>query len=76
MVHHSRNTESKQWSETVVLALTGISRVFKFYFSTLCFLPEFSAYWKRLLDEIYICAVHPSAEVSTVTHRNLFLAHD
>ena len=66
MVHHTRNTDSKQWAETVVLAISGITRVFKIYFSTILQLPEFSNYWKKILDEIYVCSIHRSAEISTV----------
>ena len=29
MVHHSRNTEQKQWDETVVIALGGMARLLR-----------------------------------------------
>ena len=32
MIHHSRNTSSKQWNETLVITFNGLVRVFKGYF--------------------------------------------
>ena len=29
LIHHSRNTAQKQWAETEVLTLTGVTRVFQ-----------------------------------------------
>ena len=29
LVHHSRNTEEKQWNETIKVAVTNATRVFK-----------------------------------------------
>lgn len=31
LVHHSRNSEQKQWDETLVLALSGIGRLLRLH---------------------------------------------
>ena len=40
MVHHSRNTASKQWDETWVLALTSVTRLFRTFLASF---PELDA---------------------------------
>ena len=52
VVHHSRNTAQKQWGETRVFALQGISRVVVHFFGVLRKLAAFGALWSRLLAVI------------------------
>ncbi len=66
MVHHTRNTEEKQWNETQVLALQGIVQVFRTYFPTLSALPNFAASWHALLVLFHAAATAHSSEVSAV----------
>ncbi|ELR19146.1 MON2 family protein [Acanthamoeba castellanii str. Neff] len=80
MVHHTRNTEEKQWNETQVLALQGIvqvmpgntfSRVFRTYFPTLSALPDFAQTWSALLGLFLSAATSHSAEVSACAIQSL-----
>eukprot|EP01114_Cavostelium_apophysatum_P016981 TRINITY_DN4944_c0_g1_i2.p1 TRINITY_DN4944_c0_g1~~TRINITY_DN4944_c0_g1_i2.p1 ORF type:complete len:1482 (+),score=384.90 TRINITY_DN4944_c0_g1_i2:202-4647(+) len=64
MVHHTRNTLDKQWNETLVLILSGITRVFKIFFHSLSELPKFEEIWKKLFEEMIKSAVYNSTEVS------------
>ena len=48
MVHHSRNTVEKQWDETRVLVVSGISDTFAKFFVTLSTLDEFQAAWEKV----------------------------
>lgn len=52
-VHHSRDTGHKQWSETRVLALRGLSRVMRACTRVLMCQPEFKAMWTRALEVSY-----------------------
>ena len=56
-VHHSRDTAHKQWSETRVLALRGLSRVIKICLKTLMTETWFQETWLQALD-LCIGAVH------------------
>ena len=67
LVHHSRNTEAKQWHETQVIVLTGTIRVFKMFFDTFTRLGElYETSWQTLLHNIEIFSQSDSAEVSVV----------
>ena len=65
MLHHSRNTAAKQWSETEVLTLAGVSHVFseKRQILMRC-LNDFSSAWELLLKHIEIPALSRNCEVS------------
>jgi hypothetical protein len=39
VVHHSRNTEQKQWDETTVLALAGMGRIMRAHLPAVMALP-------------------------------------
>lgn len=71
MVHHTRNTEEKQWNETQVLALQGIVQVFRTYFPTLSALPDFAQTWSALLGLFLSAATSHSAEVSACAIQSL-----
>ncbi|KAL0926436.1 hypothetical protein M5K25_002670 [Dendrobium thyrsiflorum] len=49
LIHHSRNTAQKQWDETLVLVLGGITRLLRSFFPFLQSLNNFSAGWEILL---------------------------
>lgn len=65
LLHHSRNTAQKQWSETQVLTLSGICRVFSLkkdqFMSTL---NDFEKSWKSLLGFIEFASLSKNSEVS------------
>jgi len=65
MLHHTRNTAAKQWSETLVLTLAGVSHVFseKRHILMRC-LDDFSSAWRLLLKHIEIPALSRNCEVS------------
>lgn len=66
LVHHTRNTNEKQWNETVVFAMQGIIRVFRTFFPTLSALDDFSKHWAQLLSFFETFAGSKSVEVSKV----------
>ena len=63
LIHHSRDTAEKQWAETRVLTLNGVSRVFNTRRQTLANLEEFPRAWALLLEFIESAALSNSAEV-------------
>lgn len=64
LIHHSRNTAQKQWAETQVLTLSGVSRVFNTKRQLLQLLGDFSRAWSLLLEFIENAALSKSNEVS------------
>ena len=42
LVHHSRNSEQKQWDETLVLAFAGMARLLKSHLPLLLTFPAFA----------------------------------
>lgn len=64
LIHHSRNTAQKQWAETQVLTLWGISRVFNTKRHMLQSLGDFNRAWSLLLEFIENAALSKSNEVS------------
>ncbi len=65
MMHHTRNTVSKQWDETRALALSGASRVFCRFFAVFHGLDSMETAWKLLLEFVEASIRHKSAEVVT-----------
>jgi hypothetical protein len=49
VVHHSRNTEQKQWDETVVVCLVGMSRLMHSQFERMTRMPGFDDGWSELM---------------------------
>ncbi|KAK9868608.1 hypothetical protein WJX84_001848 [Apatococcus fuscideae] len=49
LVHHSRNSEQKQWDETLVLALAGMARLLKSHLPLLLTFPAFAEGWEDLM---------------------------
>ncbi|XP_050085365.1 protein MON2 homolog [Anopheles aquasalis] len=64
LIHHSRNTAQKQWAETQVLTLSGVSRVFNTKRALLQMLGDFPRAWALLLEFIENSALSKSNEVS------------
>ena len=64
MLHHSRNTASKQWEETLALCLGGLGRVLRVQLATAAKAPEFEARWSDVLSLLRDAAASPSREVS------------
>ena len=51
LMHHSRNSEQKQWDETLVLALSGMGRLFRAHLPLLVPMPAFPQVSQRLFCE-------------------------
>lgn len=64
VMHHSRNTAQKQWSETQVLALTGVTKVFNIKRDKLVQIQNFNKAWNVLLEFIKTAALSKVFEVS------------
>ncbi|EOD39941.1 hypothetical protein EMIHUDRAFT_223134 [Emiliania huxleyi CCMP1516] len=66
LLHHSRDTASKQWDETWVLLLHSSTRLFRAFLPTLMARPRFSKAWARLLAfcRTSLLAARRSVEVS------------
>ncbi|KAL4706660.1 hypothetical protein ACJJTC_005045, partial [Scirpophaga incertulas] len=64
LIHHTRNTAQKQWAETQVLTLSGVSRVFHSRFQLLTTVGDFHRSWVALLEYITDFALRRSHEVS------------
>ncbi|XP_060807480.1 protein MON2 homolog [Amyelois transitella] len=64
LIHHTRNTAQKQWAETQVLTLSGVSRVFHSRYQLLTTVADFNRSWAALLDFITDFALRRSHEVS------------
>eukprot|EP00249_Psilotum_nudum_P022267 c28446_g1_i3 orf=509-5821(-) len=64
LVHHSRNTAQKQWDETLVLLLSGMSRLLRPFFQFLLTLDNFRKGWDSLLQFIQESITNGSKEVA------------
>ncbi|CAH8479787.1 unnamed protein product [Schistosoma turkestanicum] len=64
LIHHSRDTVSKQWAETVVLTLSGVSHCFISKQSQLLTLNDFTKCWQILLDHLKVTALMDGGEIS------------
>ncbi len=66
LMHHSRDTAEKQWAETSVLTLAGVTRVFNSKCTTLMQLAndDFHRMWLFLLEIIEALALSSNAEIS------------
>ena len=64
LIHHSRNTEQKQWSETQVLTISGVARVFVTKRQLLTALGDFHKAWRLLLEHIEKLSLSTTQEVS------------
>uniref|UniRef100_A0A336JYA7 Protein MON2 homolog n=1 Tax=Culicoides sonorensis TaxID=179676 RepID=A0A336JYA7_CULSO len=64
LIHHSRNTAQKQWAETQVLTLSGVSKVFNTKRQILQSSENFNRAWCFLLDVIEFSSLQKNNEVS------------
>ncbi|KAJ4719601.1 Protein MON2-like protein [Melia azedarach] len=64
LIHHSRNTAQKQWDETLVLVLGGISRLLRSFFPFLTNLNNFWSGWESLLLFVKNSILNGSKEVA------------
>jgi hypothetical protein len=66
LMHHSRDTAEKQWAETSVLTLAGVTRVFNSKCATLMQLAndDFHRMWLFLLAIVEALALSANAEIS------------
>ncbi|XP_065066543.1 protein MON2 homolog isoform X1 [Rhopilema esculentum] len=64
LIHHSRDTAEKQWAETRVLTLAGVSRVFSTRKKMLKQLDEYPRAWALLLEMIEAGALSRNNEVA------------
>lgn len=64
LIHHSRNTQQKQWDETLVLVLGGMSRLLRPFFPFLRTLDNFTTSWESLLIFIQESILDGSKEVA------------
>jgi len=49
VMHHSRNTEQKQWDETVVVAVGGMARLLRAHLPAIAGMEGMSAGWEELM---------------------------
>ncbi|CAJ0630351.1 10027_t:CDS:10 [Entrophospora sp. SA101] len=71
MIHHSRNTADKQWDETKVLVLSGISGIFKNFIHILVNLDDFNQAWSFFLSHLQDSCLHFSHEVAISAIKSL-----
>lgn len=71
MVHHSRNTAAKQWDETKVLTLNGITKSFIDFLPVLVDLSDFQKAWQLFLNFIRDWCLDGSPEVSMAAIKSL-----
>lgn len=64
LIHHSRDTAEKQWAETCVLSLAGVSRVFSTRSHILQKLEDYPRAWALLLEMIEASALTKNSEVA------------
>lgn len=70
MLHHSRDTADKQWDETKVLILTGISSIFQDFLGDLYQLEHFQRAFTLLLAHLEDSCLRSSQEVSLASIRS------
>ncbi|GFR47515.1 hypothetical protein Agub_g9147, partial [Astrephomene gubernaculifera] len=78
LVHHSRNSEQKQWDETLVLALAGAGKVLRSYLPVLAGLEGWAAAWEELMQmvgDLLSCGRKGVALAATSLLTTLLQAH-
>ncbi|XP_048135952.1 protein MON2 homolog isoform X2 [Rhodamnia argentea] len=73
LIHHSRNTAQKQWDETLVLVLNGISRILRSFFPFLRSLRNFWSGWESLLIVVRDSILNGSKEVALAAVSSLHM---
>ncbi|VDK63054.1 unnamed protein product [Onchocerca ochengi] len=64
LIHHSRDTESKQWAETSVQTLSGVVKIFNAQRALLLTLDDFPAVWATLLHYIEYLVASDNSEMT------------
>ncbi|EFO21823.2 hypothetical protein LOAG_06662 [Loa loa] len=64
LIHHSRDTESKQWAETSVQTLSGVVKIFNAQRTLLLALDDFPTIWATLLHYIEYLAASDNSEMT------------
>ncbi|VDN06425.1 unnamed protein product [Thelazia callipaeda] len=64
LIHHSRDTESKQWAETSVQTLSGVVKIFNAQRALLLALDDFPAIWTTFLHYIEYLAASGNCEMT------------
>ena len=70
LMHHSRDTAEKQWAETCVLTLAGVTRVFNSKCNLLIKLNDFQKLWLKLLEAIENSILSKNTEISLAALRS------
>ncbi len=69
LVHHSRNSEQKQWDETLVLVLNGMGRLLRVFLPTLTELPRIAEAWDEIMNVVGTTMVRlPSSVLAFVAY--------
>ena len=55
LMHHSRNSEQKQWDETLVLALSGMGRLLRAHLPLLVPMQAFPQVWANFQAGSFHC---------------------
>lgn len=71
VVHHLRNTAQKQWSETQVLVMTGVTKVFIAKCDILVKMQNFNKAWLLLLDFIKSASLSKVFEISLAALKSM-----
>ncbi|XP_001947417.2 protein MON2 homolog isoform X1 [Acyrthosiphon pisum] len=71
LIHHSRNTDQKQWAETQVSTLYGLARVFNAEKYSMTVGGDFVKAWTLLLEYMEKAALNRNVEVSLAGLRSL-----
>ena len=64
LIHHSRDTPEKQWSETVVISLNGIAKIFSAFKDSLFAIADFERVWGVLMTHVTSACCYKNAEIA------------
>ncbi|KAK6746832.1 hypothetical protein RB195_000219 [Necator americanus] len=64
LMHHSRDTQQKQWTETCIHTLSAASKIFIAQRKALLLLEDFASAWEALLSYLEWAACYQNAELS------------
>lgn len=64
IVHHSRNSERKQWDESLVLTFNGLGKVLRTSLPQLVSLHNFSEAWEKIMDTCKTAIAKGTREVA------------
>ncbi|EPB74167.1 hypothetical protein ANCCEY_06718 [Ancylostoma ceylanicum] len=64
LMHHSRDTQQKQWTETCIHTLSAASKIFIAQRKALLSLEDFGSAWEALLSYVEWAACYQNAELS------------